>query len=987
MAKSKTKKVTARVSGLSLKRSGNGWTASWKVPTSMSKGTKSSHSITGLQVKMEASHSKASGWHALRSALPIGKSRTSVSSWFDTGGTKSPRNYFDRSAYHPVTDGRKLKAMRVAVRGRNGGNWGPWATATYYVEAPSAPSMGDTELDEETGDVSVKCSLSKTDESKRERYRVRYKVTTERGTDSGKASGSSTYSGNAPSSGSGSEECTITAKGTNWQLLGLNEWARVTVEAWAQGLGGDSSHVKRSKLVGWAARPQVESVTQDQGQGGNGAVFVRIKALDTRYHPAKTLQLQYVNTEATNTSNINEEEWKDVSGAVADANERGLGCRWDQVSTTEQGVRTYVRVKSVADYPQMYTCSEPVYLDKMYVPRQDSVTVDASAIRVTEVSGSDTDPKAVVARVAWNDHAYNATEVSWSDDPDAWHTNKEPDTYRMPDVTWDDGPTEFDGTSYSGSAWVKVTGLSESTRYHVKARRYLTSDDEQRTGWSDVASGVTGAAAAGVSVMVPNVVAEGEALPVSWTVGGDAPQEAWAVTVGGHVAAGADGQASSCSVDPSWLSSGQVAVEVAVTVSGRQVSGRATCLVRERPTVSVSTERVVAAKPHAVTLSGTPGATAVVTLSSCGATSQRPDGSDPQPDGAAVWTEAVEVGDDGTVATEVPATCDLVDGARYRLSAVATDSYGLSSDVARPSWTVTETDGDGTTRTVATDQMAVAWAHQALAPSEATTRIDVDAEATSVTIWPGTPDGWFLTGDEEPVEGKAYYDQAEDGTFVAVTDPDPTAMDGYWERDGYAAGDGPASTDVCDVYRSTPDGRQLVAEGVAFGSGVTDRWAPFGESTEYVLCTRTADGDRDWHAYGYELPGDHVRFDWGTRSVALLYDLELDDSWEKGFEARSYLDGTTDGWWSDATRRTATVSASLVRGSSATELSALRDMATYAGPVFVRTPEGLAYEADVEVKGVSVSAASRVVPTSFDVTEVRCRTFVCQPSDLVGGTS
>ena len=48
----------------------------------------------------------------------------------------------------------------------------------------------------------------------------------------------------------------------------------------------------------------------------------------------------------------------------------------------------------------------------------------------------------------------------------------------------------------------------------------------------------------------------------------------------------------------------------------------------------------------------------------------------------------------------------------------------------------------------------------------------------------------------------------------------------------------------------------------------------------------------------------------------------------------------------------------------------MRELARHGGPCFVRTPDGCAYMADVQVGGLSVSCSSAAVSVSIDATEV-----------------
>lgn len=214
--------------------------------------------------------------------------------------------------------------------------------------------------------------------------------------------------------------------------------------------------------------------------------------------------------------------------------------------------------------------------------------------------------------------------------------------------------------------------------------------------------------------------------------------------------------------------------------------------------------------------------------------------------------------------------------------------------------------------------VTVAWAHQAAAPPSCA--ISVDTDARSAVIAPTAPSEAL-------------------------------------------------STDVCDFYRSTPDGLYLVASSVPMGTAVTDPYAPFsaGGECEYRIATRTADGDLDWDDYPYTHKAATCRVDFDGGSVELPYDLSLSDGFSKDFESRAYIDGSAPrGFWNPTTERTNSISATAVDASTQ---EALRLLARSNGSCFVRTPDGCAYEADVQVSGLDADH-SAYASVSLDVTEL-----------------
>jgi hypothetical protein len=151
-----------------------------------------------------------------------------------------------------------------------------------------------------------------------------------------------------------------------------------------------------------------------------------------------------------------------------------------------------------------------------------------------------------------------------------------------------------------------------------------------------------------------------------------------------------------------------------------------------------------------------------------------------------------------------------------------------------------------------------------------------------------------------------------------------------------------------------------------------DTFAPFSSGGElaYRLCTRTPDGDIDWTDIPYTLKSSGMRIDWDGKHVELPYNVSISDSWEKGFELRQHLDGTQAGYWDAGASRKASLSTDVIKVESAEQRELLAALAKYAGACFVRTADGCAYPADVQVESYGVSYESGAVPVTISATEV-----------------
>ena len=80
------------------------------------------------------------------------------------------------------------------------------------------------------------------------------------------------------------------------------------------------------------------------------------------------------------------------------------------------------------------------------------------------------------------------------------------------------------------------------------------------------------------------------------------------------------------------------------------------------------------------------------------------------------------------------------------------------------------------------------------------------------------------------------------------------------------------------------------------------------------------------------------------------------------------MDGSVDAYWNENITRTAKLSTDVIQLEQKLEIDMARALARYAGAVFVRTPEGTAFEADVQVSDMSASS-KHMMAIAIDVQE------------------
>ena len=81
------------------------------------------------------------------------------------------------------------------------------------------------------------------------------------------------------------------------------------------------------------------------------------------------------------------------------------------------------------------------------------------------------------------------------------------------------------------------------------------------------------------------------------------------------------------------------------------------------------------------------------------------------------------------------------------------------------------------------------------------------------------------------------------------------------------------------------------------------------------------------------------------------------------------MDGSVDGYWNPNIERSSSFNSSIIKLIQPEEINLARQLARYAGPVFVRTKNGSAFVADVQVTDLSVKNKA-VTAIAVDATEV-----------------
>jgi hypothetical protein len=241
----------------------------------------------------------------------------------------------------------------------------------------------------------------------------------------------------------------------------------------------------------------------------------------------------------------------------------------------------------------------------------------------------------------------------------------------------------------------------------------------------------------------------------------------------------------------------------------------------------------------------------------------------------------------------------LDDGAAYRVVATVTDEYGQTASAELP--------------------FHVAWVHQAGIPV-ATTKADIYQRIMMIT--PELPSG-------------------------------------------YATGD------MCDIYRITLDKPELIVRGGDFGETYVDPYPGFGNVCGHRVVTRTgngdyitADGRLAWcnldEDDGDILTDQSMVIDMNGDQIELPYNLEFSNTWKKDFQRTAYLGGSIQGDWNPAVTRDMSANTVVIAGPDVDRQLSMRDLAGYAGPAHVRTPDGSSFACDIQVRESQDYKSSKV---------------------------
>ena len=812
---------------------------------------------------------------------------------------------YTRASFYPQTK-TKLSYVTVQVTPTNNKGSGKAAKQTRSFKAPRKPTINAWSFNNETGAVTTTVTTDAGTDYK-ERYDTKYVIKIDnRGTKSKASDSSSTNT-----------STNLSYNVSNYQQLGYDEFVKVTAEAYARGFAGDSEKVTRTIYVGYPAQPNITSVDVSSTDTG-GKCTVYLKTNSTTEHPVDRVSLEYLADVAyDNVADIPANaEWS-TTEIIDDAKCTALAMPVAAL-VPSRGKHTWVRVKAYhLNENVLYRYSNYVMVEQLETPAATAAQINIEVL--SAVAGQN--GQSAIVQLGWNKDGlddYTGTELSWSDEEDTWKSTEEPHTHEF---TWSDGSVTKGSTTYHDSATITIKGLEEGTGYYIKARRYLEGDAMSYSAYSNTEMCVISEAPESIVASCDKYAVAGESFSVSWSLSGNSFQTEWQIVdSNGTVIEHGNGRAGATQISADRLETFAVNNQLTFTVQASTGSGFVsseshTVSIVDKPTLSVTTNSTLTAQPFSFSAVCSKLCDLVVIVTSHGVSGQMPDGFAMQTAGDTIYSDVITpiwtVSNGSNSATvQIPSGLDFWDYGEYTLSVVAIDrSTGLSSEEA-------------------TADFAVNWARKAADPTDAVTLTVVHTE---------DEDGDYTRGVQ-----------------IELTPPANSA-----------------SSDVYDIYRMDGGKAHLIGEGFPLTFTTVDEYAPFGDDIPlfYRFAIRTVDGDTEFCDVEYTAQCKSLRIDWAEGFLEVPYGLTIGDSYKKDVDIRHHMDGSVDGYWNPNIERTASLSTDIIKIVQPKEIDLARKLARYAGPAFVRTPNGSAYEADVQVTDVSIKNEA-VTSIAIDATEI-----------------
>ena len=651
---------------------------------------------------------------------------------------------------------------------------------------------------------------------------------------------------------------------------------------------------------------------------------------------------------------------------------------------SKTGVANYIRIGTIANGSGSASITSSIDLthESGYAIHVRNITADSksmtsgyysykttmpSAPTLTSVVNTTTSGKVYLTWTT-NWSAATGTIIAWTDDPDNWTSNEEPETYEI---------TE------RASNWF-ITGLETGKTWYFRVRSVKDeSGNETLSAWSDdVSIDLSSAPAVPVLYLSDETITEDGMVTAYWSyVSTDGTGQisgtivpatfsggVW--TYGSPIGATTDAQHIDLyAADNNWTN-GTVVYLALQTRSGSgglsEYSTPVKLVIADKPTVTISSTGFTGTESLTENFLGdgvtdtfvcgnTMTATPTVTVGGSAATVSSYTG------GTVVLASVPADGADVVISYTTSDNNILDEMADLTATIATTNTTLLTVAIERAAdYPMTRPDGEETVgpegETIYVDSIkANATNSITITQADLIGRLDDGAYYRLIA----TAEDDFGQTVEEIKPFKVHWShQAWRPTATFITD-----ADNYIARITPIAGADYASGDTCDIYRIGMDGPELIYSGAQFGTEYVDPYPAFGVESGYKVVTITADNDYitpdnefaeydttvlDLSPYTQLDPGLLV-IDYSGDRIELPYNITLDNSWAKDFQRTTYLGGHVTGDHNKAVLRDLSAASVIVRGDDSDIEYQMRALARYAGLCHVRTPEGSSFVADVQV--------------------------------------
>lgn len=662
--------------------------------------------------------------------------------------------------------------------------------------------------------------------------------------------------------------------------------------------------------------------------------------------PMDKIKLQYIwSVESPGEG----DEWNDVSNTDQEVIARSGNittvfafAKTDISSGFEAGKHLYVRTEGYYEaFGSNFFRHSNAYMipDKYYF--ESSYNVETSApegwVKVTSLE-ADSKGDSLYATIDYDTKYYDTTlkkyiitdacQVSYSDDKNAWISINQPSTYDMPDLLW---KTTSSGTK--GSSKIRISGLSENTTYYVRALRYSTTNDATKSAWSKLTRQSkmnTGDKMEKTVVLTSakNTIAVGTSCSFSWTLPDDLEQTKWTL--------------KSCEVTETKKEDDTTTIEVkkdiATLASGINTATSTSVTFNAGGTTYVYLTSNL--NDNEITLTSTPIAITVVNPPTVEFVKEPLNTLTSFPYEFSVKTDT----------EKAKVNIKITTNGMQRRTPEGFE-YQYQNDVIYSETKEPDTDAGGVVEFSLDDSISSNFWESGIYTITATAIKD-DVSSTKEITKTFTVN--FVESLQLPNDSNISIVPQDD---MSVTVQVKNISDNVtWE-----------------LYRSTVDNRNpLIANGLKNEEIITDKFAPYATTGNcyYIILIRNKNNQFVFKEYEYTMIHRGLRFDWLDRYVELPYNVQISDANDKQFEQQVYLDGSQRGAWGSSVIRTSSLSTDTVYIKDEETQKKVRELARYQGGVFVRTSLGQAYVANVEVSSIEKAYNDKVMPVSFDCTEI-----------------